>query len=201
MIDSANLKAPFILPGEFEPAGIALRASLLAPVATNPNPVVKSSTTVFVKHHWANPADSDFARLVKRWKLYKAIITLRAQLIHSGIYDILKAIYGLTNEEDSDGYIFKPTSHAIDNAETSIMDLYRTTGHDFCAPLPRPRVFSDSTGGIIIQWGHNGRIVNAGFPPSEGRPSYLYYESGDDYELVDLTLSVLRERLEWLIHE
>lgn len=118
-----------------------------------------------------------------------------------GLSTILENIDALLLNEDEDGYIFKPKRHAIKNAKDRIKYAYFLLDETARERLPAPDVVPDGTGGIVIQWNYAGRALNAGFPPSTRRKDYIYYQSGEEYQLIKATLPNLKERLEWLINE
>jgi hypothetical protein len=118
-----------------------------------------------------------------------------------GLSGILNAIDALQMNENEDGYIFKPLPYASKNAKARIKYVYASLDVEVRDRLPAPNVVPDGTGGIVIQWNHAGRALNAGFPPPGGRRDYIYYQSGDEYRLIKATLPSFKERLEWLVHE
>jgi hypothetical protein len=199
--DTAELtRRPFILPGEFETTGSEIRHGLLDLTMRSGQATIAAQYKSQKPLTTRRPSADEWAALFESlWETFVAIIALEVENRDPKIKRILTDIAELTQEDDDDEYTFKPSDYSKQNTESSIRSLYRLLSKRFWARLPLPRVFSDGTGGIVIQWGHKGRVINAGFPPSDSRPNYIYYESGENYKLIDLSLSVLKERLEWLL--
>jgi hypothetical protein len=123
----------------------------------------------------------------------------RAQQNPAGLSGILEGIDDLSLSNDDDEY--KPKPYAIKNAKDRIKYGYASLNDDIRTRIPAPQIMADGTGGIVIVWNHNGKALNAGFPPNSVRKDYLYYQFGVEYRLIRATLENLKDRLEWLVRE
>lgn len=107
------------------------------------------------------------------------------------LQNILDDISELSKENDRDGYIFRPTAHALGTAQRFISDLYkRMEGR-----LPRPRVVPDGKGGIIMEWRDGENLVKLGCVSTDKKRDYIYYRRGNIYDVVEASVDDL---IKWL---
>jgi hypothetical protein len=94
-------------------------------------------------------------------------------------------------------YSFRPTKHAFRSARFYIFETYAKMGDAF----PRPSFVLDGAKGIVLKWFKNGYIVRLNCLPSQADSDYIYFENGE-YDVEDnVTVDILSNRLNWLIHE
>lgn len=108
------------------------------------------------------------------------------------IFDRLSALKKI--KDVADEYTFKPTERAYISTKLAIMRVYSRMGERF----PKPRIVPDGEGGLVATWRQNGRSVRLRFQEKEDYQDYIYYQSGDEYDVETVSVENLRKRLEWL---
>lgn len=71
--------------------------------------------------------------------------------------------------------------------------------HPRYSELPTPVGVVDSAGGVRLIWKTNAKQVKANFGGRADLRSYLYYESGQVYDVEPLDVPTLARRLGWLV--
>lgn len=116
---------------------------------------------------------------------------------------ILRRIVGdlvaLKAEEDSDGYIFRPSEYAFHSVITLLSGTYgRDT--ELANRLPKPFVSPDGRGGIRVEWSIGDRIVSLLFPASAQRHPYIYHAAGEEHGANrQVSVDSLSMSLRWLL--
>lgn len=101
----------------------------------------------------------------------------------------------LRNESYDEDFI-APSAYAYECARDFMFAAFNSFG----CKLPVPFYVPDGEGGIRIEWEQGARELRLICPASDSQSPYLYHEEGSDYEVDEqVTDSVLRERLRWLI--
>jgi hypothetical protein len=112
---------------------------------------------------------------------------------------ILTDVRELRNEEDCEGYIFRPSEYA----SVGIMRLIGTVylnNIDLAGQLPRPFISPDGSGGIRAEWNLGDRTVSLWHPSSADIRGYVYYSAGELHNADrNLSSSTLRKWLRWLV--
>lgn len=108
------------------------------------------------------------------------------------VFDRLSALKKI--KDVADEYTFKPTERAYINTKLTIMKAFDRMGERF----PKPRIVPDGEGGVVATWRRNGRRVRLRFQATGDDQDYIYYQSGDDYDVERPSINNLRKRLEWL---
>ena len=115
------------------------------------------------------------------------------------INHILNDIRELSSEEDSDGYIFRPTESARENVWKLVVSSYIELDSD---RVPRPFISPDGRGGIRVEWTVGHRVISLVCPPNPGAHIYVYHASGDDYGVNEQTsVQSLTIALRWLLND
>jgi hypothetical protein len=108
------------------------------------------------------------------------------------VFDRLSALKKINDVPDE--YTFRPTERAYINTKLTIMRTYQRMGERF----PKPRIVPDGEGGLVATWRQNGRRVRLRFQEKEDYQDYIYYQSGDEYDVEMVSVENLTKRLEWL---
>ncbi len=107
----------------------------------------------------------------------------------------------LLANENTNGYVFRPTGHAYHNARHWIKTAYGLMGNLYFRPSFTP----DGEGGIDIQWTYKEKEVSFSCRAKAEYQDYIYWQSEDDYGAIEVSLETyqkarlnLKDRLEWL---
>jgi hypothetical protein len=146
---------------------------------------------------WINFASYISSNRQVLFSISKVVLRGSDDVVEPALQRIFDDINELSKEEDYDGYIFKPTSHARKSAKRLITEAYqRMEGR-----LPRPRVVPDGKGGIIMEWRNGADVVKLGCVASDTRRDYIYYKRENIYDAVEASVDDLIKWLDWLNHE
>lgn len=108
------------------------------------------------------------------------------------VFDRLSALKKINDVPDE--YTFRPTERAYISTKLTIMRTYERMGERF----PKPRIVPDGEGGLVATWRQNERSVRLRFQEKEDYQDYIYYQSGDEYDVETVSVENLKKRLEWL---
>ncbi|HEY6328289.1 MAG TPA: hypothetical protein VI756_03055 [Blastocatellia bacterium] len=106
---------------------------------------------------------------------------------------VLGQVSELLKEEDIDGYVFKPTSHALATVKSILNRAY----YSLVPVPPDPFISPDGMGGVRIEWNKGTRIVSLMVPATQDEPPYVYHRDGDDHS-ADLDMRRVSAWLKWL---
>jgi hypothetical protein len=96
--------------------------------------------------------------------------------VETGIARVTERLEALRNEEDEDGYINRPTEHALQITLDLLQSAYPLVG----AGLPRPIITPDGLGGIRIEWRQGGEDIRLVCPAEPTGRLYIYYNLVDE---------------------
>jgi hypothetical protein len=116
---------------------------------------------------------------VERFRRVKARPQAMFGSYQRNIKRTLNDIRALTEEEDSDGYIFRPSRFALERAWELISNAYIEL--DTADRLPRPFVSPDGRGGIRIEWTLGDRVISLLCPSTPDRPGYIYHAANEEH--------------------
>jgi hypothetical protein len=112
------------------------------------------------------------------------------------IADAMRDLEALRRGEDD----VPPTEHAYRNARNMIDSSYRLLLAEYSfARLPSPVISTDDIGGVRFTWRSGSKVLRANFGALPESRSYLYHQSGDQYDAEPLHAVNLSERLSWII--
>jgi hypothetical protein len=113
--------------------------------------------------------------------------------------EVFREIHALRQPEDVDELV--PTDYAYWNALKIVAGAYQSLRceHPRYANLEQPAGVVDSSGGVRLIWRTDSKQVKANFGARPDLKSYLYYESGQVYDVETLDIPTLARRLGWLI--
>jgi hypothetical protein len=136
-------------------------------------------------------------RNVGSFRLATAITPLVAY--HQNIDRFLHDIRALSAEEDSDGYIFRPSPFAFAKVWELVSNAYIEL--DVADRLPRPFVSPDGRAGIRVEWTSGDRVVSLLRPGVPERQGYIYYAAGEEHGANrEVTVDSLTTSLRWLLN-
>lgn len=113
--------------------------------------------------------------------------------------EVFLEIHSLRQPEDAGEPL--PTEYAYWNALKTVAAAYNSlrNGHPRYSFLVQPTAVVDSSGGVRLIWRTDAKQVKANFGGQPSLKSYLYYESGQVYDVETLDAPTLAQRLGWLI--
>lgn len=113
--------------------------------------------------------------------------------------EVFLEINALKQPEDTDDPV--PTDFAYWSALRTVAATYSSLRkeHPHYSELPTPVGVVDSAGGVRLIWKTNAKQVKANFGGRADLRSYLYYESGQTYDVEPLDVPTLARRLGWLV--
>jgi hypothetical protein len=113
----------------------------------------------------------------------------------AGLQNILSEITALENNKNVEGYVFKPTPHALRTAKFYIEKIYSKMGEAF----PRPSFIPDGEGGIDIEWSAGTNELTLSCRAQTEQEDFLYVRKGDArYTELDLSSTKLYKHLKEL---
>ncbi len=101
----------------------------------------------------------------------------------------------LLDNQNTNGYVFKPTLQAYNNACARLLLAYKLMGRSYF----EPSILPDGEGGIDIEWEKDSKHLLLSCQATSGQRDFLYYQQDDKYEAKDFSVSLLKEKLYWLI--
>jgi hypothetical protein len=111
------------------------------------------------------------------------------------LQNILNEITALEDNENVEGYIFKPTDHAVRTAKFYIEKIYSKMGESF----PRPSFIPDGEGGIDIEWSVGRNELTLSCRAKTEQEDFLYVKKGDiRYTELDLSSTKIYKQLKEL---
>ncbi|SRR5712692_1120319 len=157
-------------------------------IVTNSQPIWAHSPPRLIRH-----SDSTSDRLREAVRL----IVLDIERRLNPVTRLRNQLEALLDVDDANGYRFRPTGYAYQNAQAYLEGL-----GNLVEPLyfGSPSLTSDGEGGIDIEWEGNGRQVTLSCRAGNNQQDFLYRQEGDSYEARDLTPDTLQETLIWLGH-
>jgi hypothetical protein len=108
--------------------------------------------------------------------------------------DFINELDRLLTLENRDGYIFQASAYAYENAKRYI----ELCGAFFGGLFPQPEFVPDGEAGIDIEWANKNRRITISCRGNNAQNDYIYWQEGDRYDAVDITLSRLINSLNWL---
>ncbi len=115
-------------------------------------------------------------------------VAVRSRSQASGLPSILDELEELRSESEP---------RALENAKAYIIAAYRVMRESF----PRPKMESDGEGGIVFDWRSDGKIIRLASRATPNQKNYIYYQFGDDHQAKNASLSLLIDRLNWLMQD
>ena len=111
------------------------------------------------------------------------------------ISSVLNDIESLSNEEDVEGYIFRPTEFAIGRAKRLVGAAYSSVPER----LPTPFVSPTGSGGIRIEWAKD-RTISLVCAAAADQLSYVHHMRGNDHGSIPrVSTDSLVHWLQWLM--
>jgi hypothetical protein len=118
--------------------------------------------------------------------------------IEEKLKDVFNRLSKLKKIEDvDDEYVLRSTPRAYTETKLTIMESYDRMHGRF----PVPRIVPDGEGGIVAAWSLGERRVRLRFRAEREQRDYIYYQSGDNYDVERATADNLIVRLKWLLGE
>ena len=113
--------------------------------------------------------------------------------------EVFLEIHGLKQPEDAEELL--PTDYAYWNALKTVADAYKylRNEHPRYVDLVQPTGVVESSGGVRLIWRTGAKQVKVNFGARPDLKSYLYYESGQVYDVETLDAPTLARRLGWLV--
>lgn len=113
--------------------------------------------------------------------------------------EVFQEIFSLRNPEDEDDP--HPTEFSYWAASRVVAAAYQILKLEDprSVELVKPTAVVDDTGGVRLIWRTHSKLVKANFGGRSDLKSYLYYESGQLYDIETLDAPTLARRLRWLI--
>lgn len=108
-----------------------------------------------------------------------------------------KKLNNLLNNKNIDGYIFKPTVHALKAARKYLLMAHIIMGQFYFDPA----IIPDGEGGIDLEWESADKHLMLSFRNVPERKDILYYQYNDEYGGDEINLPLLKEKLQWLIRD
>lgn len=121
---------------------------------------------------------------------YGLIVELIEKLVH---------LKGKSGQMDDGEYL--PSEFAYRGAVASLSAAYAILGVTFSgfSKVPLPSLSADSDGAVRCRWLVRDRELRANFAGEPSLRSYLYHESGSNFEAEELNPNTLAHRLAWLM--
>lgn len=93
-----------------------------------------------------------------------------------------------------------PTEYAYEKARSIVESAYGRAEAKMRIPeaLPRPSITTDDVGGVRLSWRADARQLRANFGARQDLRSYIYFESGEEHDIEELSADNLAGRLAWL---
>lgn len=113
--------------------------------------------------------------------------------------EVFEQVFLLRNGEQDDDEP-RATEFAYWNCLKTVAGAYNLlrAEHPSSATLMKPTAVVENSGGIRLIWKTPDKVVRANFAGRPNLRSYLYYESGQVYEVEPLDARTLAARLGWL---
>lgn len=108
-----------------------------------------------------------------------------------------KKLNALLDNKNTNGYVFKPTMLAFNNARTRLLLAYKLLGQAYF----EPSIVPDGEGGIDIEWEKGGKHLLLNCQATSSQKDFLYYQQGTEYAAKDFSVLLFKEKLSWLIHD
>jgi hypothetical protein len=114
------------------------------------------------------------------------------------VADVFRKLDALLKLENSNGYEFRASEHAHRNARSYLEGIRFLMETNY---LLNPDLVPDGEGGIDIEWEFGDKQITLSCRARENQQDFIYWQQGDHYQAADASPTLLRDRLNWLIHE
>ena len=104
------------------------------------------------------------------------------------------AVLKLVEDNEAEGYLFRPSDHAYEKARGYLITAYRVM-----QKFPRPKIELDGERGYVLDWRVGHKIIRLACRGNSAQRSYIYYQSEDDYKALPASDRNLLKLLQWLV--